>query len=269
MHLTYHRPTFDYLNRPPQVSSLAVQALDEFERALQLELPASVREWFSLQHAETLLIGNQDQVLPLQDIAWEQIEPFKPNPNAYENSEHKLWVWRVLRHLKRAMLVLILENQGVCEWAVDVSSGDDPPVWIRKNEPGATWEACADRFSTFVYTRVWDQRAPYGLVAIAPPVDDAVLEHLRQDFHPEPSTHSFIDSQSYRFSQGRKRLHLMRFTNQTDWRLHANDPQTLLELGRQVWEIANSRKTWWHEWGPTSNSQPSVLERLRAEFQVT
>jgi hypothetical protein len=46
-------------------------------------------------------------------------------------------------------LVFYIENQGVDWWATDLSA-DDPPVWVRGDEPRAEWELEGEPLSRFL-----------------------------------------------------------------------------------------------------------------------
>lgn len=48
-------------------------------------------------------------------------------------------------------LVFVVENQGV--WQVGtLTSGEDPPVWVRENEPGSPWQKLGDSLTEFLVT---------------------------------------------------------------------------------------------------------------------
>jgi hypothetical protein len=46
-------------------------------------------------------------------------------------------------------IVFCAENQGVCLWATAID-GDDPPVWMRWNEPGEDWIEEGEPLSRFL-----------------------------------------------------------------------------------------------------------------------
>jgi len=57
----------------------------------------------------------------------------------------------------KSYLPTMTENQGVCRWAIELDGSDDPPVVVEVDSTsGVSWQHCADTFSTFVYTQVWD-----------------------------------------------------------------------------------------------------------------
>jgi hypothetical protein len=68
--LVYHQQTVSILDPTPLVSSEALAALDERERALGIRIPTSVREWYSLEGAVTLLATyrNDDHPVRLEEL---------------------------------------------------------------------------------------------------------------------------------------------------------------------------------------------------------
>jgi hypothetical protein len=50
--------------------------------------------------------------------------------------------------LEGGRLVFYRENQGVCEWATELT-GNDPPVWMRACEPGDEWKRLDEPLSGF------------------------------------------------------------------------------------------------------------------------
>jgi hypothetical protein len=66
------------------------------------------------------------------------------------------WRWDETRDLIReGLLLFMVENQAVSVWAVRLDAGDDPPVVVAR-DPDLKWRACAERFSTFIESQVWD-----------------------------------------------------------------------------------------------------------------
>jgi len=77
--------------------------------------------------------------------------------------------------------IFYVENQGVREWAT-TAHGDDPPVWSRSCDPGASWEPEGELLSRFLvqlvlFETIW--LAPEG--ASAPCLNE---EQLRNALDP-------------------------------------------------------------------------------------
>src|SRR5689334_8431549 len=66
--LRYHQATLDLLQAQPHIEAASVEALDDLQRKYQAVLPASVREWYSLQEAAAWLdtYSNDDHAIPVQ-----------------------------------------------------------------------------------------------------------------------------------------------------------------------------------------------------------
>jgi hypothetical protein len=84
------------------------------------------------------------------------------------------------------LLVFYSENQAVWEVATELE-GDDPPVWMRENDAGASWEPLGPRLSEFLLQAVLLEAvfcAPYGasVAWLAP----AKMEMLRGEAVPLP-----------------------------------------------------------------------------------
>ena len=60
MSFTYHQAPFDLIQKTPRISSQAIKTLDQLERVHTFMLPASVREWYSLEGAVAILLKNTE-----------------------------------------------------------------------------------------------------------------------------------------------------------------------------------------------------------------
>jgi hypothetical protein len=161
--LIYHQQTVALLDPIPRVSPEALAAMDERERALGIRIPASVREWYSLEGAVELLetYSNDDHPVRLAELG-------EPD-----------WDWHAFReHLKPRVaesdwdagepewqgdalagnpLVFMNENQACCRWAVPLEQANDPVVLVQ-NDAMLGWRKVSDRFSSFVYSYIWNYR---------------------------------------------------------------------------------------------------------------
>lgn len=88
-------------------------------------------------------------------------------------------------------LVLMYENQWVCRWAVPLEEADDPVV-LAQHDGMSGWRMESERFSSFVYSHVWDYRlvqyAACVLKADAEPITAESLARLRAHFREAPAS---------------------------------------------------------------------------------
>jgi hypothetical protein len=186
MPFQFHQRTLDLLNITPQIDPAAVVALDALETLYGKKLPAAVREWYQLQGAPKHLTGN-DNPVPVQELG----RQYGKYP-----------------HLPDDLLLLVVENQAVCYWAVKWDESHDPPVFtVEENthSPELILHRHADSFSDFVYTRVWDSWIePYWLETIDEiPYTVQLQELLAQRYTPQTITYNDImlgGQITYRFS---------------------------------------------------------------------
>src|SRR5262245_47167949 len=129
----FHSTTFQLLGIEPQMSPAAQSEVEQAERRLGFELPASVREWYCEEKAIDSLAkySNQDWPIPLREFAVKE--------------------WKTHR-----LLPFKYENQGVCTWAIFLDGSDDPPVYVDVDSHGTQWNMQAPTFSAYVHACVWD-----------------------------------------------------------------------------------------------------------------
>jgi hypothetical protein len=214
MKLIYHQATFDLLNLTPEVDDVAVTALAALAQRIEDQLPASLQEWYSLKNARQHLRCNDDHVLAIEKLGYDDFAP-------------------------EDMLLFICENQDTAMWALQFDGSDNPPVFVR-NEDYGEWAMCAPTFSDFVYGRVWDWQWMLGRSSLILWDDTAFsadgLAYLRQQFTEQPSGyngfwHFAPDSTIYRFQRDDKHVRLVT-TPAPDivCGLHSDDPALLLDL---------------------------------------
>jgi hypothetical protein len=172
------------------------------------DLPASVEQWYALPDGVSLLreYSNCDS-------------PVAPQEFEYAGFG------------KKTLATFLYENQGVCWWAFDLNGGDDPAVYVVVDPPSSRWRLCCSRFSTFVYTRLFDFRhwchSTLSAIEIGPPLTAATLRDLRKSCRQHPSTHSWPGDAQYRFSDDDRRFTLCKTEGQTDWYLSATTEASL------------------------------------------
>src|SRR5579862_4743971 len=112
--LKYHQATFDLLKREPVIDQQAVEQLIALEEKYHITLPASVREWYSLEAALALMDNNDDIPVPIAEF---EVIPVKTAPWGLRIENGFLTVMR-----KRS------EFGDVVQWYVRLDGPDDPPV---------------------------------------------------------------------------------------------------------------------------------------------
>ena len=139
MSLTYHQKSLDLLGVNPQISQSQVELIRSFEERYALQLPEALREWYSLENGFELL----------QEISAFHI-PVEINnmPNIQKN-------YSDIFSLHEPLPILV-ENQWVWHMAVRLNEGENPPVYIRYNEPNGNWVLHANSFTEWIHALSWD-----------------------------------------------------------------------------------------------------------------
>lgn len=228
--LTYHQAVFDLIGEKPIVLPQAVEALDYLEQSKGIVLPASVREWYSLEGAASIIsrfpsCGYAREVRQLGDIVryW------------LDRSYHEVDL------LEQGLVWVMKEHQDVYSWAIHLNGSDDPPVVVTiENEnliPFTKYDLYVETFSTFVYTCAWDE----PLVA-----DDQTfgwkrglllateLAFFRDHFQEGPLTLNAPGLFNRRFCSGNKRILIHESEDQTNWYFYAPTDDELKQLVEAV-----------------------------------
>ena len=245
--LRFHQATMDLLGWDSSYSDTSLALLERQEQRCGFSFPAAVREWYALEGAVALLnrYSNQDAETPLEQLGEEQVET-----GAFASEHAQSYPVVIVQH----------ENQGVCRWGVLLDGSEDPPVLVEpysgfgRVETGAAWRLYSERFSSFVYTRIWDWSSPFGdesachLEAWDQPLSAIGLAYLQQRFMEAPRTYGWPALTTYRFAVNDMRLliwdrdepvgdthtsHQNR-PQHANWMLWASGPVTLTTLVEQV-----------------------------------
>lgn len=225
LRLAYHQPTLDLLDRARSFSPEVREALDRREAAAGAPLPASVREWYSLEGAVDVLRShsNSDDPVPIDQLGTREYDLHETGPHDY---------------LADGLMIVIFEDQAVCTWAVRLDGTDDPPVVIEVDSRGVIhWQRYADTFSDFVCTWVWDYPAEPCLIdAVNPAVDAEDLAFLRANFTEHSRTHAWPGAVNYRFSAGPRRIFIRDGGRGpgSSWMLAAPDAPSLRALAEMA-----------------------------------
>ena len=131
----FHDATVEHLDIRPRITMAALGELARTQRRLGIDLPASVREWYSYDCALSVLSehSNGDPPIPVAEFALTQ-------------------------SMVGPLIPIRQENQGVCTWAILLDGSNDPPVFVGMDSAGTQWRLHAQNFSTYVYACVWDYR---------------------------------------------------------------------------------------------------------------
>jgi hypothetical protein len=143
MELKFHRKTFNLLGLEPQISIEGVTVLEKIEEYHKIQLPASVREWYSIQDAVVLMRAMFFIHPPTK------LEALSEKPSHYIRSYSE-------QGYKYPLLHMIWENQGVWSIATLLEPEQDPPVFLGLYEEQYKWQLHAQSFSDFIYAWAWD-----------------------------------------------------------------------------------------------------------------
>jgi hypothetical protein len=202
--MTTIREVFDCASWTPIPSPDSVSLLQLLEHRLNRRLPSTFRELMVLENGPALMgeFSNSDSPIPLVHLA-------KP-----------LRRWPGYDPLGDQLLPFMIENQGVCVWAIRLDAGDDPPVVVEVDSGiPPRWQMCADRFSGWLKCQVLDHGVLRSccLAAQTHPLSVEALSRLRHRFEEGPQTYGWPGSTNYRFSNARSCLLLWDGNDRCDW----------------------------------------------------
>jgi hypothetical protein len=267
--LRFQAATFELIGIGPRLSRTALALWKRRERACGITFPASVREWYTFggpKLGRHIGCGRRtDYMLSLRELG-EPISDWYGKPNA--------------DFVHAGLLLVICENQGVCNWAVVLDGSEDPPVVVEvdssdkaKSLAKIRWERCAASFSLFLQSRAWDHghslRHPrLALCAHDAPLTPRDLRLLRATFSEGPQTFGHPGVKNYRFyaedcsliiwdGEGR--------TGQSDWFLLAASDQAMMRLLRQVGRCGALVQTLYADADDLRSAR--LLERVRADLR--
>jgi hypothetical protein len=224
---SFHHGTFELLGTQPQTSTAALGELESTERRLGMRLPPAVREWYSYDDALSILAANSndDPPIPMHELA-------------------------LAESMAGRLIPIRRENQGVCTWAVLLDGSDDPPVLVEVDSDGTVWQPCAKKFSTYVYTCVWDYHVVLRQPALAQaqngPLTPQALQALQGLFDERPRTFGWPGSAQYRFYGGQHGVLVWSTEDQqADWFVGAADANSLESALRLVWNLDEVGKSFY------------------------
>ena len=127
------------------------------------------------------------------------------------------------------------------------------------------WELACDKFSTFVFTRIWDMfDYQYSLWANDQELNQADLAFVRQRFNEGPQTYEHPAQHNYRFLKNGQNILICDNPGQADWYLWADSEEKLFELTQTVWKCGTLAKTFEDlDIDGEVNAGTKILARLR------
>ncbi len=247
----FHARTLDLLPRRPTVSKAAAESIAHVERRIAMPLPTSLREWYSYKNACEILetYSNDDPPVALNELG-------RPHTDWESGGTRDL--------VAEGLLVIRHENQGVCRWAARLDGSDDPPVVVAYDSALRGWQRCADRFSDYVYSCVWDYTFVFGrellIQAQNGPLTEAALRELRSQFGVELTTYGWPGHTQYRFEKDDRHLLIWVQDDQADWWLAADAERSVAEAMDLVWRLDQVGDAFWSN---TDDGQ-AVVDRMRS-----
>ncbi len=148
------------------------------------------------------------------------------------------------------VLVLAVENQGVCAWGVPLDGDDNPPVVVGGDVGGGTDTTVryAADVRAYVRSRRWDHACLSSsplVQAQAQPLDPATLASLRSRFDEVPSTMGWPGEVTYRFRTSAVRIMLWSGPDQCDWWISGTDIGRLAETTAALLPYSDLRSSLW------------------------
>lgn len=201
---TWHVETYGIAGRVPHRTAESEAAVRSLEQRLNTPIPASLREVLVTDQWPQFLrdFSNCDEPL---DIAEMGVDTGR---------------WRSFDPSSALLLPFMVENQGVCTWAIPLNEGDDPYVLVEVDgQDPPIWKTAAESFSMWLRCQVEDQLvlAQATLGGQAGPLSDEVRSALLRIFSAAPSTSAWPAREILRFRNDLGALLLWNDEEQCDW----------------------------------------------------
>ncbi len=233
--LEYHQSIFDLLGISAVPSLDRLARIEERERICQASFPASVREWFAIESAESLFYekSNNDGQTKLEELG--------------DRAE-----------VAQSYLRVATENQAVVAWYVRLNEGEDPPVYDNNDEwnedlSKTSWRRLSETFTNFIFDMLsmndfggWYSGMHLSAKDRMP--DAQALGLLREAFRQGPTT-DVPNCNCYRFFN-QHGIITVRSGSPEDladagakWSIEADSPDALLQFAQKVWQIGTLSQT--------------------------
>lgn len=254
----FHRASLAALDLEPILDDHARDRLTSLGQRIGAPLPLSFVEWFGMHGAVEILHRhtNCDDVIAIESLG-------DPDRVRFAVGD-RFWP-------REPLLPFMVENQGVCVWAIHLDGGDDPPVLVAR-DPEFEWRQHTPTFSSFIACQIEDHQKVLGthptsaeppllLQAQDIPLRDQDLVHVRARFREGTITRGWPAETQYRFSSDDG--HILIWDDgetQADWFIAAPSEDALFETASRVWscgELAESLYT-------NDGRAEAVLAKLRA-----
>ena len=225
--LVYHQETLDFIHEQPTVSEQAIEILNQLEQKRGCTLPASVREWYSLKRSAVMLSKHSDgQAIDVEHLG-------AVNHYWSEGRYHEIDLF------PKGLLPFLVENHGSCTWAIHWNGWADPPVFVSVDNmtPSAVWQPCADMFSEFLYSCVWDHQiisSDEKVFGWTPQLTSVERAFLQETFQEGPRIYHFPGRVNLRFFSGSQHILIQEGSHQTSWYFLAASDEELKQLIEKV-----------------------------------
>jgi hypothetical protein len=255
LQLKYHRDAAHLLPKVPQFSQSAANTIREREHELGTAFPDSVREWYSLDRAVSVIQRySNDDWIPIKQLD----VPFKD------------WYGAGPKNFVAENLLLFLhENQGVCNWAIKLDGTPDPAVVVEVDTaPNAVWLPCADRFSTFIWCQIWDHLSTnlVGVAAQEIELSSTDLEFLMSNFDQLPTTKGWPGHNNHRFKNRYGTILIWDDEYRgVDWFVSARSHSDLATLLCSIWHCGGLSQSLYDIHGDAAD----VLDQMRGGHHPT
>ena len=232
--LKYHQQILNLLGMRLDMVASRVAIIEEREKACGVRFPASVREWFAIESAESLFYENTNQ--HLEELA-----------NLGDPEE-----------TAQGYLKVATENQAVVEWYVRLAEGDDPPVYDNDDEwnedlSKTNWRMNSVTFTNFIFDMIsahhfrgWYSGMHLSAEDQWPSTDELAL--LSDWFQEGPRTDApasrvrrFFNTSGIVMIQAITPEHLADATAQ--WNVEADSPEELFEFTKKLWQLGTLSRT--------------------------
>ncbi|BCY08108.1 hypothetical protein [Actinoplanes sp. L3-i22] len=125
------------------------------------------------------------------------------------------------------VLLLSVENQGVCAWGVPL---DDPAPPVLVGGPAGATRVFSPDVASFVEFRRWAASCEWEFAAQADELDEVTLSHLRRRYRERPGPRGWPGRATFRFEGADVRIMLWDAPGQCDWFVAGAGEAELLNL---------------------------------------